>query len=174
MNGLRHLNQAALAAAGASILVMTLIGGIDVLTSALLGKPIPTVYEATETLMVMVVFLSLGHLQIENGHIAVDFVQRRLPLIGRRIVAMASQLTALTFYSLLTWQAWLMATESWRIREYSVGLIQFPIYPSKFAVVVGAALAVLCSVAQLVRIALAKQSESDPPDGLSGGNSHGG
>lgn len=158
MQSLRRLNVFALAVASASILVMTLIGGIDVLTSTLLGKPIPAVYEATETLMVMAVFLALGHLQQENGHIAVDFVQSRMPIIGRRAVAVASQLAATGFYGLLTWQAWLMAADSWAIREYSVGLIPFPVYPSKFAVVIGAALATLCGAEKLFRILAGKEN----------------
>ena len=160
---LARLNVAALAIAGASILIMTLIGGIDVLSTAILGRPIPMVYELTETLMVMVIFLSLGHLQLINGNISIDILPNHLGRRGKRIQAAISQAIALAFFSALTWQAWIMAVESWSVREYSLGLIAFPIYPSKFAVVVGGALTALCCASRLLEILAGKESVSGSP-----------
>ena len=77
MNALRRLNEYCLSGAGAAILLMTLLGGADVLSTALFRQPIPGVYEATETLMVLVIFLSLGWLQTSNGNIAVDILTER-------------------------------------------------------------------------------------------------
>ncbi|MFM9882130.1 MAG: TRAP transporter small permease subunit [Burkholderiales bacterium] len=156
MKILERLNIAAMAIAGISILVMTLLGGADVLATTA-GRPIPAVHESTEALMVMVVFLCLGHLQMTNGNIAIEILPNRLGPRGKRIQAAVAQFIALGFFAALTWQAWVLAIESWAIREYSVGLVPFPIYPSKFAVVAGAALTVLCCVARLVQIISGKE-----------------
>lgn len=157
MKTLTRLNTAALAIAAISILAMTLIGGIDVLSTAVLRKPIPMVYELTETLMVIVVFLCLGHLQLTNGNIAIDILPRRLGRRGKHIHAVVSQAVALVFFLALTWQAWIMAVESWVIGEYSVGLVPYPLYPAKFAVVIGSALTALCCVLKLFAILSGKE-----------------
>ena len=152
MKLLERLNTAALAIAGVSILVMTLLGGADVIATAALGKPIPAVFESTAALMVMVVFLCLGHLQLTGENIAIDMLPKRLGSRAKRVHASLSQAIALAFFATFAWQAWEMAAHSWSIREYSMGLVPFPIYPGKFAVVVGAALTTLCCAARLVHV----------------------
>jgi TRAP-type C4-dicarboxylate transport system permease small subunit len=154
---LTRLNAIALTIAGASILVMTLAGGTDVLSTAVLGKPIPTVYELTETLMVLVVFLCLGHLQLVNGNIAIDILPNHLGPRGKRIQGAVGEAIALAFFTALTWQAWLMAVDSWSIREYSLGLVPFPLYPAKFAVAAGGALTALSCAFKLLRIVSGRQ-----------------
>lgn len=164
MEFLRRLNLVGLALAGTSVLLMTVLGGADILSTALLRQPIPGVYEATETLMVLVIFLSLGYLQLNEGNIVVDIIPSRLGVRSKRVLAAISHLVSLAFFSLLTWQAWLLAWASWSIREYSVGLVAFPIYPSKFAVALGAGLTVLCCAGRLVKIFIGKESRtSDSP-----------
>ncbi len=151
MKLLEKMNEGMLWIAGAGILVMSVSGGLDVIFTAALGKPIPMVYELTEALMVLVVFLSLGHLQLSDSHIAMEFLQARLGPGGRRVHGVVVQVVALVCFGALIWQAWLMAWESWTLREHSVGLYPFPLYPAKFAVVIGAALASACCIAKLAR-----------------------
>lgn len=149
---LGRLTAAALWTGGLAILLMSVSGGVDVLFTAILGKPIPMVYELTEALMALIVFLALGHLQMTDGHIALELVPARLGPAGRRRHALLVQVVALFCFAALTWQAWLMAMASWAVREYSVGLHPFPLYPAKFAVALGGALATLCSVARFVQV----------------------
>lgn len=146
------LTAAALWTSGLAILLMSVSGGVDVLLTAAMGKPIPMVYELTEALMVLIVFLALGHLQITNGHIALEMIPARLGPASLRRHALLVQVVALVCFAALTWQAWQMAMASWAVREYSVGLHPFPLYPAKFAVALGGALASLCSVARFIQI----------------------
>jgi TRAP-type C4-dicarboxylate transport system permease small subunit len=163
---LDRLNDAALWTGGIAVLLMSVSGGIDVLFTAFLGKPIPMVYELTEALMVLIVFLALGHLQMADGHIAMELVPARLGPAGRRIHALVVQAVALVCFGALTWQAWLMALQSWAVREFSVGLHPFPLYPAKFAVALGGALATMCCVAKCIQVvtdeAGAPQSRGTP------------
>lgn len=152
MNTLRTLNAYCLWVAGAAILMMTLLGGVDVLSTALLRKPIPGVYEATETLMVLVIFLSLGYLQLANGNIAVDILTSRLRGTARVVQVAAAEALAVVLFSLVAWQSWEMAVESWTINEYSAGLVRFPLYPAKFALALGATLTVCCCLVRLIHI----------------------
>lgn len=152
MNTLRKLNGWCLYGAAAAILLMTVLGGADVLSTALLHNPIPGVYEATEALMVLVIFLSLGYLQLGSGNIAVDIVTSRLHGTARVIQVAAAELLAAVFFSLLAWQAWALAIDSWNIDEYSAGLVRFPLYPAKFALALGATLTVCCCIARLIHV----------------------
>lgn len=138
---LAALDRLALALASASVLVMTVLGGLDVLGTALLNRPIPTTYEATETLMVLVVFLSLAHLQRTRSHIAIDLVVARMGPGSRRAMGLVADALAACFFGLVAWQGWELAWSSFSVGEYAAGLVPFPLYPSKFALALGATLA---------------------------------
>lgn len=144
------LNGGALVLASASVLLMTLLGGLDVLGTALLKRPIPTTYEATETLMVLVVFLSLAHLQRTRSHIAVDVVFTRMPPSLKRVIRAASHALAFGFFGLVAWKGWELAWQSLAVGEYAAGLVAFPLYPSKFALAIGATLAAVQALYDLV------------------------
>lgn len=152
MRWIRALNTVALVGASLAVLLMTFVGGGDVLSGVLFGRPIPGAYELTEALMVVIVFLAVGYLQTEGGNISVDIFPRRLGRRGQKIHAVLTELLALLFFGLLAWQGWLFAFESVNINEQSAGLIRFPLWPSKFALAAGATLVVLCSVVRLANL----------------------
>lgn len=137
------LNRLTLGVAGASVLLMTLLGGLDVLGTIALNRPLPAAYEATEALMVLVVFLALGHLQATHGHIAVDLVAGRLPRRLQRGAALGSHLLAAAFFGLIAWTGWQSAWTSLAMREYAAGIVPFPLYPGRFGLALGATLATL-------------------------------
>jgi len=137
--------------AGAGILLMTVMGGLDVLSTAVLGKPIPSVYEATEALLVLAVFLALGVVHRTGANVAVDIVYLRIGATARRAVDMLTLLLTGGFFAAIAWRAWLMALRSWEIGEYSVGIVPFPVYPAKFALAIGASLVVVLCLADLAR-----------------------
>jgi TRAP-type C4-dicarboxylate transport system permease small subunit len=144
------LDRLALGLASASVLVMTVLGGLDVLGTAVLNRPIPTTYEATETLMVLVVFLSLTHLGRARAHIAIDLAVVRMPMPLQRAIGRASHALAACFFGLVAWTGWALAWESFRVGEYAAGLVPFPLYPSKFALALGASLAALQALYDIV------------------------
>lgn len=145
------LNKVALWLSGLAILAMTIIGGLDVIGYAVFGHPIPGAYESTETLMVVVVFLAFGLLHQNRAYISVDLLYRRVGARGQRALDIFTLLLITLFFVVVAWQGWLLAWRSWEIGEYSVGLVGFPIYPSKFALAIGASLAVLACLVDLAR-----------------------
>lgn len=146
---LKALNTSALAICAFAILSIALIGALDVIMTLLLGRPITGAYELTETLMVMVVFLALGYLHQERAYIAVDALYECFGFTAQRIADYFSLLLIVVLFSMMAWRAWIMALRSWRIGEYSVGLIPFPIYPSRFAFAIGCSLLLVCCIADL-------------------------
>ena len=66
------------------------------------------------------------------------------------VCAVAAVPVALKLAGLIAWGGWVLAIDSWRVREYAEGIVQFPIYPSKFALAVGATLMTLQTLVDLV------------------------
>jgi len=152
VNALRYLNSVCISVAGVAILAITVLGAADVMSTALLGQPIAGVYESTQTLMVLVVFLSLGFLQTSNGNIAVDILTSRFSRKARAVQFAAAELLGFVFFALLAWQGWIFAVDSFNINEYSAGLVRFPLYPAKFALAIGAAMTAISCVARVLRL----------------------
>lgn len=148
---LAAVNRAAIAICALAILSMTVLGGLDVISSAALGRPIPGTYELTESLLVLSVFLALGYLHQQRAYICVDILYDRLGFWKQRIADYISLLLITAVFAMMAWRAWGMAARSWDIGEYSVGLIQFPIYPSKIAFAAGCSLLVVCCLADLAK-----------------------
>jgi TRAP-type C4-dicarboxylate transport system permease small subunit len=140
---LARLHRLGLAIASLGALAMAVLGGGDVLASALLDKPIPGVYEATELLMVVITVLAMSSLQARRRNITVDVISRRFSLAGQRGILLLSNLIGLALFGLIAWQGWLVAWESFQVREYAQGEIQIPVFPSKILFAVGMSLLVL-------------------------------
>jgi TRAP-type C4-dicarboxylate transport system permease small subunit len=136
--------------AGASLLSMMLIGAIDIIGTKLVDRPLPGTFELTEALMVLGVFLALAHTQARRQHIAVDLVTRRLGRGARGALDLFARLLTLGVFALIAWQGWVLGLGSLRVREYAPGIVQFPLYPSKLALAVGATLMVLQSLVDVL------------------------
>lgn len=142
----RRLGELGSWLAGASLLLMMLIGAIDIIGTKAFDRPLPGALETTEALMVLGVFLALAQTQARRQHIAVDLVTRRLGAGPRHVLDLFAQILTLGVFVLLAWQGWVLGLTSLEIREYASGIVQFPLYPSKLALAVGATLMVLQSV----------------------------
>jgi TRAP-type C4-dicarboxylate transport system permease small subunit len=149
---LHLLNTAALWIGGVAILAMTLLGGFDILSTLVLGQPIHTTHEATQTLMVLAVFMGLGMVHQNRSHISVDLGYHILPRIGKRLADLLILMLIAGFFGLLAWRGWQAAIRSWNIGEFTSGLVRFPVWPARFALATGASLAVLCCVLDLLRL----------------------
>lgn len=131
---------------------MTLIGAIDIIGTKFLNRPLPGTFEATEALMVVAVFLALAHTQARGQHIAVDLVVSRLGPAARRGLDLLAKLLTLGVFVLIAWRGWVLALTSFSIREYASGIVQFPVYPSKLALALGATLMVLQTAVDVARV----------------------
>ena len=140
---LDRLHAGGLAIAGLAVLAMALLGGSDVVGSAVFDQPIPGVYEATELLMVVITVLAMSSLQAKRRNIAVDIISRRLPFPSQRAILLASNLIGLVLFGLIAWQGWLVAWEAVKVREYAQGAVQIPVYPAKVLFALGMSLLVL-------------------------------
>jgi TRAP-type C4-dicarboxylate transport system permease small subunit len=122
------------------IIVMVLMGTIDVIGSKLFSSPLPTTYEATESLMVVITFGGLAFVQFQKRNIKINLLVRLFPAKAQLFSELAGNLFGIAFFGALTWLSVPYFLESFKVREYAEGLVPFPIYPSKFVMLVGAGL----------------------------------
>lgn len=162
---LAKLNIALLFVGGLAILGIVVLGAADVLSFIILRQPVHSVFEGTQTLMVIAVFLGLGAVHQNRAYIAVDVAYNRFPKWMQGAVDLFTLLCMIFFFGIMAWRSWVAAITSTRIGEYSVGIVLFPVYPAKIALAAGVTLALLCCLADLVQLGRFRRSNegSDTP-----------
>lgn len=158
LRAIARLNRLLASLAGLCLLAMMLVGGLDVLATnldalGLQSRPLPSAREFVATMLVAAVFLAMALAQQRRAHIQVGFGR----LTGGRLALGLEALRHLAhalFYGLIAGFGWSVAVEATRSGEFAPGLINFPMWPARVALAVGAtAMAVQClaDLAVLVR-----------------------
>lgn len=138
----------------AALCLMLVVGTVDVIGTAFFRRPVLGAFEMAESALAVVMFLGLIHVQARGSHIVVDLAVARLRGTARRLADCLALLgTALALY-LVARQTWPLMLDSWRIAEVAGGVFNFPIYPVKTLVCLGASIAALVAVGQFLRAAV--------------------
>lgn len=148
--------------AGGAVLLMALLGGLDVLSTVAIGRPLSATVEATEALLVIASFLGLGLLHKRRAYIAVDLLRARNGRAMRRALDVFSLLLMGVYFGLIAWRGWVDALESLAVGEFSSGLVRIPLYPSKFALATGMSIAVLWCIVELLKGGLFRDQAPAP------------
>lgn len=138
-----RLALAVLLVGGLGMLMSMFLGVADIVGTQILRVPVPGPKELTESTMVVIVFGALTYAQIRRAHIRVELLYLRTPPRMQAVLDVLAGLCGLVFFGLLLWQATHEAFYSLQIREATVGLIRFPLYPARFVLAAGTGLLVL-------------------------------
>lgn len=125
-------------------------GTVDVVWSFLGDGGMPMAREASSALLAAAVFLSFAYAQFTRADIRVDVISAHFPRGLQRFSGLMSITLGMGVFGLLTWQCWENFLRSWTIGETAMALYHFPIYPSKLALAVGSAAAMLELVRQFI------------------------
>lgn len=135
----------------ATLLLMVVIT-IDIVARTITGASIPGVFELGETVLVAAIFLGLAYAGATNGHIAVDLVTERLPKkVSRWVVAFAWVATS----AILVWMIYatmIRAIDATENNESRMGLINWPIYPTRWIIVIGLVAMLLVAITNVIRL----------------------
>jgi len=132
----RLLRVFGLVSALATFLMMLLVVA-NVLGRYLLNKPLTGTLEITESLLVLIIFLSVALTQYDGGHIRVTLLTRRLPRSAARALTIVSMLSGAAFFAWCAYAAWNFAYQAWTFNEQEWGTVVFPLWPVKFVVFIG-------------------------------------
>jgi len=135
-------------AAGA-ILAMMLLTCADVVLR-FFRHPIPGTYEIVGLMGTVGVSFALAYTTVQKGHIAVEFLTRRMPEKVQFIIAAAGELLSVVLFGIITWQSTAYALDLKRTGEVSLS-IEMPVYPFVFSIAIGCCLACLALATDLYR-----------------------
>lgn len=138
------------ALAGAFILVMMVLTGVDVAGRYLFAAPVSGVFEITEFALGLSAFAALPVVALRRGHISADLLTGFMGRPARRALASVAELAGLVLFCLLAWQLWLEAA---RTAGYgtTAGVLRLPVAPFVFAAAGLAALTAGAHALMLVR-----------------------
>ncbi len=117
--------------------VMMLLVVANVVGRYLFNTPLTGTLEFTESLLVIIIFLSVGLTQYDGGHIRVNLVTRRLPKRLARGLSVMAMLCGCAFFTWCAYAAWIYAMQSYSFGEQEWGEVVFPLWPMKFVVFFG-------------------------------------
>lgn len=101
------------------------------------GRPVPTVVESTEGLMMAVAFLPLAHIALRRGHVQFELLTRRLPRKVRTALDAIGSLLGAVIFGGITWAGWHEAWQGMLTGEYRMGIINYPVWPFRFVFCAG-------------------------------------
>ena len=123
------------------ILIMLGTTLYDVIIRATLNLALPGAYEYSKFLMVFIAAVALPYAALNNGHVEVDMIARRLPPPIRKAIYMFNYIIVAAYSILLTRQNWLQAglTKQMMIKspDTPFTLYQYPFY---YVIAIGTAL----------------------------------
>jgi TRAP-type C4-dicarboxylate transport system permease small subunit len=121
--------------AAASIMGMMLLTTADVILRYF-RHPIPGTYEIVGFMGSVAVGFALASTSLQRGHVAVSILFDRLPREMKGLVGLFNALVAAVFFSILTWQLILLASDLKETGEVSMTL-EMPFYPFVYGISAG-------------------------------------
>lgn len=151
---LDRLLSSALAAArfvaGIAVVICSVLATMDTLGLWLFRRPVVSVVEISQVLLLVIMFFGLGTAERVGDHISVSLVRDLLPSAVRRAMDILARIFSVLVYLVLGAAGWVAANRSLRLNEFSDGLIAFPLYPFRYILVIGAALAIFAALAVVI------------------------
>ncbi len=142
-----------LAAVLAFLLCFLVVG--DVLGRVVFNAPIKGTPEIVSTSIVIICFLQAGFAIRSGGMLNVDVLVKRLPPAAQSVAASLGALLGLAFFAFICYASLEGAAHAWNSNEFEgEGALRVPAWPTRFAVVLGTALAAssyLLSLAEHLR-----------------------
>lgn len=140
----------------ATVTMMVVIA-IDVVARATSGASVPGVMELGETVLVAAVFLGMAYAGASDSHIAVDLVTDRLPkAVSRWVVAIGWMGTSV----ILAWLIYATGIRAWNSflnNESRMGLVNWPLWPARWLIVIGLSAMLIIAITNVVRLIRGKE-----------------
>jgi len=151
--------------AGMALLAMLALTVADIAGRTLFNEPLPGTVEVTALLLVIVVFLGLGHSEDLGDHITVDLLYVR---VGKRVKAalnIFAGVVSVVVIGLMAFQIYHFALRQ-RDSGAETPVLEWPIWPFALAAAFGTLLYALAIAVKFVLRALDEPTEAEPSNTL--------
>lgn len=129
--GLRKLELVLVWISGAIILFMMTLISIDVLLRYVFNSPLKGGFELIQFLFIGVVFFGISYVQGVKGHIQIDIGTKWMSPKLLKLLDIIGYIIAIFIVSIIVYQTGVEAWRSFVSGDYSMGIIQYPLWPSK-------------------------------------------
>lgn len=137
--------------ASASLVAMMLLTCADVLMRYAFSRPIIGTYDLVSLMGAVVVSFAMPYTMLKKGHVAVEFLIQNLSKDTQRIIETFTHLIAVSLFSVLIWQAVILAGDMKAAGEVTPTLL-LPFYPILYCMAVcffGLCLAILVNLSHI-------------------------
>lgn len=141
------LTRALLAAAAAIIFCLGFLVCADIFGRALFSSPVKGTPEIVSMSIVIITFLLAGYAVQSGSMIYTNVFTGMFGLRGEAFGKLLSALLGILFFGLIVWGGFEPSIHAWTSGEYEgEGALRVPVWPARFAVIVGAILVVVSYV----------------------------
>ena len=160
---LRTIGLAFAFLSGGAMMLMMLAGSFDIIGTYVFHMPIPAAFEFIETMGVVVAFCAIALAQARRAHIRVELVYGFMPKPMQFSADVLQFLLSMVFYGLIAWFGWRAGVRSFEQGEIAPGIINYPLWPARLALFLGASLMTVQCAIDLMGLFLGRR-EPDPRD----------
>lgn len=161
---LRKLSQVFGALGALSLVVLMTVIVVEVFVRFFTRSSVPGMLEVAETALVIAVYFGLAWAGVRGEHVSVEIVVDRLPKRIAWWVALLGWIVSTGVVGWFVYAAALRAISSTQDLEERFGLVRWPIYPSRWVIVVGLVLLLLVFAQNIVRLVQHKPAFGDEAD----------
>ncbi|NUL45332.1 TRAP transporter small permease [Cellulosimicrobium funkei] len=152
----------------AALAVVVVMGAIvaDVVTRWITGASLPSMVEISESALVVSIFLGLPWAAVTGAHVSVSLLTDRLGERAGRVMANIAWMFCSVMAAWFTWAAAGRAWGSTQLNETRMGLVEWPIWPLRWVIVVGFLVLTLTCLVNLLRINTGRRTLGESNDGV--------
>lgn len=101
------------------------------------GMPLQGLATLSVFVMLLVIYLGFGHCEDHGEHVRMEFLLGALPGKAHDALVVFCRILAVITVGLLTYAIFRDASFAWKTGDAIEGLIDFPLWPTKFVMLVG-------------------------------------
>ena len=136
--------KALLAFAATLAFLLSFLVVADVVGRTVFASPVKGTPEIVSMSIVVICFLQASYAIRSGGMLSVDLLPALLPARGREVLLGIACLLGLAFFAVIVYGGLEPLQHAWSSNEYEgEGALRVPVWPARFCVVLGAALAAL-------------------------------
>jgi TRAP-type C4-dicarboxylate transport system permease small subunit len=114
-------------------------------------SPLHGSLELGEFMMIGIVYLSIAYIQAVKGHIRIEVGSAWLPKKFQIAMDIFGYAIGLALFSIIAWRSGQLAWEAWITKDYTMGVVYFPLWPAKSIVPIGTGLLCLRLLSDMIR-----------------------
>ncbi|MFM8768017.1 MAG: TRAP transporter small permease [Rubrivivax sp.] len=165
-----HLTRALLVLAAVLAFLLCFLVVADVIGRVGFGRPVKGTTEIVSLSIVIICYLQTGFAIRSGGMLHVDMFVSKAGPRGQSLLAALAALAGLVFFAIICWGSLEGAGHAWSSNEFEgEGALRVPVWPARFVLVLGTALAAFNYLLLLVQH-LASAARGTAPQGT--GTSH--